>query len=421
MDMDSLNSLDARSKFFYEYTAFLQRIKDSYTKGDEETVGTFWNSSTGIKIPSNVVGYKNEKVVEIALQNRVIGNQKPIGGLWAKTNNITAFAATIDWDRLQTDIELTHDLMTVTNDVWGRDRQKKFLKEKILDKCRKYNQIEFELTEKILGPFEEDMASSSQDVGILRQSKGNLETQIEFCRTIKALEEENFLALLGDIEVDFNAGFIHGPKYLLYGDDRYPYRYYPPEHCKIKVRVLAYEKEIEMQPVKIALEMLKNDPDYPERQRRIEDARVERTAKRVLKLVQSNIGSNKTQIKFSSDLYDEKNLILKLFGKEIKIPPDSNQHYLCQVIFLKMEDKLKGLEDLEKAEVGGKIWSWDEIEEVSESRIAPTDKQQAKKEPWRPFYNAAQAVNDLIAEETTIKDFFLTKPINTIRINPKYL
>lgn len=418
MDMDSLSSLDARSKFFYDYAEFLQRIKDTYAR-DSEKSGTFWNTSSGLKPPSNVVGYEDEKIIETALANRVIGDQKPIAEPWTKNNGVTAFNATIDWSRFQTDIEIAHDLKTAINEVWGINKQKEFLKERIIQKCKVEKQSKIELTEQILGTFEEDSASSANDKLVLRQSKNNWETHIEFCKAIRALGKDGFLSILGNIDINFDSDFTRAPKRWLYGDDRS--RYYPPEHCKVRVKVLAYEKELEMEPVKMALEMLKHDPDYPERQRRIEEARVERTAKRVIELAQSNAGNNATKIKFSSDLYDGRGLVLKLFGKEIKIPPDSNQHYLCQVIFLKMEDKLKDLEDFEKAEVGGKVWSWDEIEEVSGGRIAPTDKQKGKKEEWRPFYNAAQSVNDLIAKETTIKDFFLTKPINTVQINPKYL
>ena len=417
MDMDSL---DSGFKFFYDCADFLQRIKDTYTKGDE-TIGTFWNISTGMKVPSNVVGYRNEKIVEIALQNGVISNLKPIGGLWAKTNNFTAFTAKINWDRFQTNIELAHDLMTVTNEVWGRDKQKRFLKEKILERCRKYNQIEFELTEKTLGPFQEERANSNQDVQILRQSEINLETHIEFCRTIRALEEEKFLSVMGDIDFDINALFIHGPKNFLYGDDGYPHRFYPPEHCKVKIRVLAYEKEVEMQPVKMALELIKNDPDYLDRNRRAEDERVDRTAKRVIELAKGkDSDNNHNKFKFTSNLYDDKRSILKLFGKEIKIPTGINQDYLCQVIFLKITGKLNELEDFKKAKTGEKIWSWDEVVELSDGKIESRSSV-PEKEKWRTVYNAARAVNDLIAKETTIKNFFLTNPIKTVKINPQYL
>lgn len=420
MDMDSLDSLDARSKFFYDYADFLQRIKDTYDRNGAEVRGIFWNISTGLKTPSDVVGYEDEKVIEITLFNRVISDKKSIAKSWAKSKNITAFSATINWDNFQTNIEIAHDLKTVLNDKWGISKQKDFLRKRILEKCRGNNQVEFELTEQILGPFEEEGASSSQDVLILKQSDKNWETHIEFCKVIRALEKEGFLSLQGNIDINFDANFVHGPKRFLYGDDRYPYRYYPPEHCKIKVRVLAYEKEVEMQPVKIALEMLKNDPDYPERQGRIEAARVEKTAKRVIELAKSNTGSDNKKIKFSSDLYEDKGKpSLTLFGENIDVPKNSNQDYLCKVIFLKFPEKMSeelDKEELQKAESGQKEWSWEEVVTIwGDESLADN------KDNWRKVYNAAHSINQRIAAKTQVEDFLLTPTINTVKINPKYL
>lgn len=128
----------------------------------------------------------------------------------------------------------------------------------------------------------------------------------------------------------------------------------------------------------------------------------------------------KRKIKFSPDLYDEKTSVLKVFNQKIQVPQATNQDYLCRVIFLKFRDKLNDLDDVKNARLGQKVWSWDEITDMSEELIVSRSKV-PDKEPWRPVYLAAKAVNNLIYKQTKIDDFFLQRPIKNVRINPKYL
>ena len=94
---------------------------------------------------------------------------------------------------------------------------------------------------------------------------------------------------------------------------------------------------------------------------------------------------------------------------------------MCRVVFLKYQKKLNNLEGKEKAKQGLKEWGWDEISEMSDGLICPRNEEMPENERWRVMYNAAKAVNNLIEKKTQAKDFFLTKPIKMLKINPKYL
>lgn len=131
-------------------------------------------------------------------------------------------------------------------------------------------------------------------------------------------------------------------------------------------------------------------------------------------------GDNDNKVRFSSDLYDDMGKpTLKLFSKDIEIPKNTNQDYLCKVIFLKFpKESYDDLDEkeLEKSQYGQKEWSWEEIVTIWGDESSSYDKKN-----WRKVYNAARSVNGLIAKETMIKDFFLTTTINSVKINPQYL
>lgn len=132
--------------------------------------------------------------------------------------------------------------------------------------------------------------------------------------------------------------------------------------------------------------------------------------------------NSRLKFSFSPDIYDERTSSLKLPNIEIKIPSGTNQDYLCRVIFLKYKDMLKNLDYSEKKEalLGIKTWSWDEIVEFSSERIHPRS-EVPDKERWRTVYNAAGSINDLIEKKLQMKDFFIRRPIKTLKINPLYL
>lgn len=121
----------------------------------------------------------------------------------------------------------------------------------------------------------------------------------------------------------------------------------------------------------------------------------------------SKLSSPRLKIFFSKNLYDKDTSILKLSDKEIKLPRDRNEDYFCRVIF----DNNKNMR---------KEWSWDELKIASKDRIVSKSKN-PDFEPWRPVYNAAGKLNNRIRLATGISDFFLVKPITTVKINPKYL
>jgi hypothetical protein len=85
-------------------------------------------------------------------------------------------------------------------------------------------------------------------------------------------------------------------------------------------------------------------------------------------------------------------------GKEILIAKSKNtdQHQLLEVLFEKPD----------------KLWNYDEIADGMGTEF--------KKEEWKKYYNAARAINQKVAEGTTIKDFLVTSA-KTVMINKRYL
>lgn len=110
---------------------------------------------------------------------------------------------------------------------------------------------------------------------------------------------------------------------------------------------------------------------------------------------------------FSPDLYDVSASILKLGGKEINLPSDRNEDYLCRVIFSSDRNMRKE-------------WVSIDVIEASKDRIVSRSKN-PDREPWRPVYNAARRLNDRVERKIGINDLFLVKPVTTVKINPKYL
>lgn len=98
--------------------------------------------------------------------------------------------------------------------------------------------------------------------------------------------------------------------------------------------------------------------------------------------------------------YDISTGHLSFMGKVIEIPLNTNLEMVCRIV-------LKNVRNMAKK------WSWDEIvEEARESTDIFTSTQ---------IYTAARAVNEKVAQEVQVKDFFVNKPIRTIRLNLKFV
>lgn len=98
--------------------------------------------------------------------------------------------------------------------------------------------------------------------------------------------------------------------------------------------------------------------------------------------------------------YDINTGIITFLGKKIEIPLNTNLEMVCRVV-------LKNLSNMKR------IWSWDEIVGANKDNI--------DRYSPRQIYTAARSVNEKVAQETQAKDFFLCKPISTVRLNPKFL
>jgi len=98
--------------------------------------------------------------------------------------------------------------------------------------------------------------------------------------------------------------------------------------------------------------------------------------------------------------YDTNTGIITFMGKAIEIPLNTNVEMVARVV-------LKNVENMRRK------WSWDEI--VEKNHESTDNFTQGK------IYTAARAINEKVAKETTIKDFLVTKPIQTVRLNPDFL
>lgn len=98
--------------------------------------------------------------------------------------------------------------------------------------------------------------------------------------------------------------------------------------------------------------------------------------------------------------YDINSGIITFLGKQIEIPLNTKLEIVCRIV-------LKNLNTMKRK------WSWDEI--VEAYRNNPEDY-----EP-RQIYNAVRSINDKVAVETQVRDFFLSKPYTTVQLNPKFL
>ncbi len=111
----------------------------------------------------------------------------------------------------------------------------------------------------------------------------------------------------------------------------------------------------------------------------------------ILKLNKKQSNSPKVLPAYNNSLH---HILMK--NKVIKIPPNSNQDELCKIV---LKDK-KSIY---------KNWSYDEIMEIWGEEY---DKSMARK-----IYSAAREINEKIAIETGIKNFFITT-LKTLQINP---
>ncbi|MDD5551766.1 MAG: hypothetical protein PHI88_01205 [Candidatus Pacebacteria bacterium] len=94
--------------------------------------------------------------------------------------------------------------------------------------------------------------------------------------------------------------------------------------------------------------------------------------------------------------FDESKGVLFIGDKRIKTTKFSNQYNMLKVIF--KDDYSKKMD-----------WQYSEIMEIIDFQ-----------QDWESLYNVAYALNNKIAKETGIKDFFITTK-QSVKINPKYL
>lgn len=98
--------------------------------------------------------------------------------------------------------------------------------------------------------------------------------------------------------------------------------------------------------------------------------------------------------------YDISTGVISFLGKEIDIPLNTNLEMICRIV-------LKNIANMKRK------WTWDEIVEANRENPANFT--------YRVIYTASRSVTEKVAHETTVKDFFITKPTTTVQLNPKYL
>ena len=107
--------------------------------------------------------------------------------------------------------------------------------------------------------------------------------------------------------------------------------------------------------------------------------------------------SGKEKLKLALS-FNEARAILEIGDKDVKLQKGSDQFHLLRIIF----------EDTNEL---AKEWFYSEIAEKYDMGASFDDKK---------FYNASYQVNQKIARDTALKDFFITTR-QSVRINPKYL
>jgi len=98
--------------------------------------------------------------------------------------------------------------------------------------------------------------------------------------------------------------------------------------------------------------------------------------------------------------YDINTGIITFFGKQIPIPLNTNLEMVCRVV-------LKNSKNMKQR------WSWEQI--IEAYRENPDNYKP------RQIYNAVRSINDKVAVEAQVRDFFLSKPYTTVQLNPKFL
>jgi hypothetical protein len=101
-----------------------------------------------------------------------------------------------------------------------------------------------------------------------------------------------------------------------------------------------------------------------------------------------------------SPQYDINTGILTFMNKDIQITLNSNREMVARVV-------LKNTQNMEKR------WSWEEIVEKNGEHLHLFTKTK--------IYTATHGINKQIAQETLVKDFFIAKPMSTVKLNPKFL
>lgn len=101
-----------------------------------------------------------------------------------------------------------------------------------------------------------------------------------------------------------------------------------------------------------------------------------------------------------SPRYDQNTGIITFMGKQVEIPLNTNLEMVCRIV-LKNNSNMK------------RKWSWDEIIEANREAV---DNYTA-----RQIYTAVRSINEKVAQETQVKDLFISKPTSTVQLNPKFL
>lgn len=113
-----------------------------------------------------------------------------------------------------------------------------------------------------------------------------------------------------------------------------------------------------------------------------------------LQKLRQNVNANLNPI-----VYNLTNSTISFRGKDIPIPPNTNEEALCKVLFTS-KNSMK------------RLWSWDEIVEKWGDDV--------KDRNQKEVYSTGRRINMRIAQKTMVEDALIVKT-KTIRINPKYL
>jgi len=361
----------------YDTISLMSQLYDGYDENTHSVpIVVLDSQKTKEYVEKNIhiCGVKDSKTIEdlVVGQSLEYSDDKEL--FFKKENShLDHYIVKINWDKLHEEAGKCHDLEA--QEPYGVIQQEKIMRKIVLEKSARLHTNTFIVTESDLGSYVSEPTNEDN----YSYAKG-LDYHIQFIATLLQMEQNEFITILG-FDFNFDAERTLVKEVFSKYSALYPvadHIYLPAKHCQVLIEITENNKT----DTGNLTHPNTNTPSQT-----------------------NSSHANLFKISFKNTVYNHKTALLTLNDIEIQIPPNTNQDYLCRVIFSN-QTAMK------------KKWDWIEI---IENKAWGDTEQKDNKDFWRKTYNAAHEVNTRIATEIGIKNFLLTKPTTTVQINPLYL